>query len=74
MYRRFTENRKHKYGTRINADKELIVPETNSHLAKTSFRWRGAELYNRLPREIRDETLRKFKTKARVWVSENIEI
>ena len=74
MHRRLTENGKHKYSTRSNVDKELIVPETNSHLAKTSFRWRGTELYNKLPREIRDETLRKFKTKARAWVSENIEI
>ena len=74
MHRRLTENWKHKYSTRSNVDKELIVPETNSHLAKTSFRWRGTELYNKLPREIRDETLRKFKTKARAWVSENIEI
>ena len=58
----------------MNEEKELIVPETNSHLAKASFRWRGAELYNRLPREIRDEPLRRFKVKVKVWVSENIEI
>ena len=74
MYRRLTENRKHKYSTRRNVDVELIVPETNSRLAKLSFRWRGAELYNSLPREIRDETLTNFKTKTRAWVRENIEI
>ena len=85
LYRKLTEgNRHHGHDTReyrrllelpkIEKNKELKVMETNSSLAKSTFRWRGAELYNRLPMELREEPLKNFKKKMKEWVKINIKI
>ena len=75
LYRKMTEeNKPQRYETRGNKRADLKVKETNSSLAKTSFRWRGAELYNRLPVELRNESLNIYKKKVKEWVKTNIKI
>ena len=75
LYRKMTEeNKQHRYETRGNKKADLKVMETNSSLARTSFRWRGAELYNKLPIELREETLNSYKKKVKEWVKTNIKI
>ena len=44
-------------------------------IARDSFRWRSADLYNLLPADIRtSSSLQLFKLAAKVWIQKNIEI
>ena len=74
LYSKFNTN--YYYRTR-QADSGKIrctrTPELD--LARDSFCWRAAELYNKLPSEIRSmKTLTLFKTGVKEWVKNNIEV
>ena len=74
LYEKLTGKKRHGYETRKNLRGDLEVMNTNYHLAKTSFRWRSEELYNRLPKEIKELKLEKYKGAVKDWVKENIKI
>ena len=74
LYSKF--NTGYNYRTR-QADSGMIrctrTPELD--LARDSFCWRAADLYNRLPFEIRSlKTLTQFKAGVKGWIKKNIEV
>ena len=69
-------NTSYNYKTR-QADSGMIrstrTPELD--LAKDSFSWRAADLFNQLPEHIRNlNNLQAFKLAAKKWVRENVDI
>ena len=58
--------------TRDNRLNKIIIPNSNLTLAKQSFCFRGAEVWNKLPIEIRAcRKIGTFKTKLRSWILDN---
>ena len=56
-----------------NRNENIVVTNTELTLAKRSFTFRGAELWNCLPNSIRNQTnIGGFKKMLRIWVKENI--
>ena len=56
-----------------NRNGNIIIPNTDLSLAKNSFVFRGAKLWNNLPPNIRNNfKISKFKKESRKWVKENI--
>ena len=56
-----------------NRNGNIIIPNTDLSLAKNSFVFRGAKLWNNLPPNIRNNLkISKFKKESRKWVKENI--
>ena len=56
-----------------NRNDYIVVTNTELTLAKRSFTFRGAELWNCLPNSIRNQTnIGGFKKMLRIWVKENI--
>ena len=69
-------NTSYNYKTR-QADSGMIrstrTPELD--LAKDSFSWRAATLYNELPDSIRNQhTIEGFKIATKLWIVQNIEL
>ena len=59
---------------RVNQNGHIIVPNVQLSLYRNSFVFRGALLWNRLPREITQEKRQqKFKTQMRSWVLKNVQ-
>ena len=57
---------------RENHNGHIIVPNVQLSLYRSSFSFRGAILWNRLPREIRDENSKQiFKSQLRCWIVKN---
>ena len=58
---------------RDNRNGHIIVSNTDLSLAKTSFTFRGPELWNSLPVTIRNsEKIRVFKKTCRKWIKETV--
>lgn len=58
---------------RNNRANNIIIPNTRLTLAKQSFCFRGAELWNKIPEEIRNcRKIGEFKVKLKTWIRENI--
>ena len=58
---------------RENRNGHIIVSNTDLSLAKNSFTFRGPELWNSLPVNIRNsEKIRVFKKTCRAWIKETI--
>ena len=75
LYRKLSENViLHDYNLRQRNDEELVVANTKSSLAMSSFVYRGIQGFNNLPKEIRDEPPKRFKKLLRTWVRDNIPI
>ena len=56
-----------------NRNVNIIISNTDLSLAKNSFVFRGAKLWNNLPPNIRNNfKISKFKKESRKWVKENI--
>ena len=56
-----------------NRNGNIIVTNTELTLAKRSFTFRGAQLWNSLPNNIRNKSkIGNFKKMLRIWVQENI--
>ena len=52
----------------------IMIPKLNLNLANRSFTIRGAEIWNSLPRNIRNQTkVVTFKKMLKAWVKENVE-
>ena len=50
-----------------------LVGKPKLEITRNSFRWRAANQFNQLPAEIRKcPTLATFKTKAKIWIKENV--
>ena len=50
-----------------------MTPELD--IAKESFRWRAAGLYNQLPAATREiKSLQSFKFATKQWIRENVEV
>ena len=65
----------YKYRTRQAANNILKIQRPRLEVSKESFRWRAAEQYNRIPKEIRDEQcFLSFKRKIKSWILLNIPI
>ena len=57
---------------RENHNGHIIVPYLQLSLYRSSFSFRGAILWNRLPRKIRDENSKQiFKSQLRCWSVKN---
>ena len=74
LYTMFNTN--YSYETR-QADSGMVrsvrTPELD--IAKDSFRWRAADLFNQLPAAIREiKTLQSFKYATKRWVRQNVEV
>ena len=74
-------NTTYNYKTRVAESgkiRQLRTPGSGSkilELAKDSFKWRAADLYNNLPGHIRSiSTLPSFKQQTKQWVAQNIEL
>ena len=58
---------------RENAVGHIVMKNSKLNLFRNSFVFRGALLWNRLPRELRKEKkIGRFKTKVREWVKEHV--
>ena len=69
-------NNTYNYKTR-EADRGKIrhTRKPNLELAKDSFRWRAAGLYNQLPEHVRSKkSIESFKVAAKQWVRQKIEL
>ena len=65
----------YKYRTRQAVNNILKIQRPRLEVSKESFRWRAAEQYNRIPKEIRDEQcILSFKRKIKSWILSNIPI
>ena len=66
-----------KLGLKINtrkATREMIKPFGTPRLqiAKESFRWKAAELYNSIPTSLTDiPEVRRFKMEVKLWIRDN---
>ena len=74
LYTMFNTN--YSYETR-QADSGMVrsvrTPELD--IAKDSFRWRAADLFNQLPAAIREiKTIQSFKFATKRWVRQNVEV
>ena len=59
---------------RCNRNGNIVITHTELSLAKKSFTFRGSELWNHLPTDIRNNhSIGKFKKDCRNWVKENIQ-
>ena len=74
LYSKF--NTDYHYRTRQAEEGKIRCTRTPElDLARDSFCWRAADLYNRLPFEIRSmKNLTQFKTSVKGWVMKNIEV
>ena len=63
----------HEILSRENRNGNIIITNTDLSLAKTSFTFRGSELWNSLPSHIRNsEKIGTFKQACRKWVKDRI--
>ena len=67
------------YHTRFAESNNMIIVglqvDPNLKLTEKSFRWRGPNLWNRLPKIIQTApNVKLFKAKVRVWILEKIPI
>ena len=54
---------------RVNRFNNIIIPCTKLELARKSFCFRSASMWNRLPESIRNSTtVSEFKRKAKLWI------
>ena len=64
------------YKTKFAANQNIRMGpdfQANHSLTQVSFRWRGSQLWNSLPSEVKGiENLGKFKNKAKKWVLDNV--
>ena len=62
-----------KYLTEDIIRRKILIPNTNLSLAKRSFMFDGAELWNSLPPRIRNiQNKLEFKTELRRWITAKI--
>ena len=65
----------HDYGTRANTGTNLRVKDIKLGIAKNSFRWRATDIYNKIPRALKEGPLTEsVKREIKLWVSKNVEV
>ena len=61
------------YSTRQATNSILKIKQARLELSRESFRWRAAQQFNLIPKDIRDETsIDEFKSKVKSWIKTNI--
>ena len=65
----------HDHGTRANTGTNLRMEDTKLGIAKNSFRWRATEIYNKMPRALKEgASTRSVKMDIKVWVSKYVPV
>ena len=63
------------YRTRQADSNILKVKKARLEVSKSGYRWRAADHFNRIPKEIRDEKcVRIFKCKVKTWIMSNVPV
>lgn len=59
----------HSYSTRLACNRGLVIPKTKTELYKNSFQYLAAQLWNKLPANVRNVTsLKAFKQHAKSYI------
>ena len=65
----------HDHGTRANTGTNLRMEDTKLGIAKNSFRWRATEIYNKMPRALKEgASTGSVKMDIKVWVSKYVPV
>ena len=65
----------HNYMTRQAENRLLMTQRPRLELSKESYRWRSAEHFNQIPKQIRDSVcVKSFKREIKSWILANIPV